>query len=264
MIVRRDTHLAVSSALALIAFCGLCAAPAPTEFQEREGLRLLFIGNSLTFGNNLPGLVERLLRQAGVEVGKVDSVAFPNFGLQDHWERGPARARIRERRWDVVVLQQGPSATEGRPSLLEYSERFAAEIRTSGASPAMYMVWPAASRSFDFDGVSESYRMAAERVNGLLFPVGEAWRAAWRREPGLPLYGPDSFHPSPIGSYLGALVLFEQIASVEATARSAEDLKPPDGLEISPQMDIVLKDAAREANARFRRVGPPPGRNHRR
>ena len=54
-------------------------------------------------------------------------------------------------------MQQGPSATEGRPSLLEYAEFFADEIRAVGAEPALYMVWPSQARSFDFEGVSDSY-----------------------------------------------------------------------------------------------------------
>jgi len=154
------------------------------------------------------------------------------------------------------VLQQGPSATEGRPSLLEYSDLFAQDIRAVGARPALYMVWPEEARSFDFAGVSESYRLAAEAVDGLLFPAGEAWLEAWRRDPTLELYGPDRFHPSPAGSYLAALVMFEQL-----TGRSPRGLPstvvtaPPNGLEIriDPGAATVLQAAAEEANRRFAR-----------
>ena len=50
-----------------------------------------------------------------------------------------------------------------------------------------------------------------KRSTGLLLPAGDAWRAAWAVDPGLPLYGPDGFHPSPMGTYLSALVIYEQI-----------------------------------------------------
>ena len=75
----------------------------------------------------------------------------------------------------------------------------------------MLAVWPSAARRGDFDRVAESYRGAADLIGGDLFPVGEAWRAAWARDPALPLYGPDGFHPSPLGSYLAALVIFEAL-----------------------------------------------------
>jgi hypothetical protein len=59
--------------------------------------------------------------------------------------------------------------------------------------------------------VSQSYAAAAKNVKGLLLPAGEAWRAAWATDAALPLYGPDGFHPSPMGTYLAALVIYEQI-----------------------------------------------------
>lgn len=256
--MKRTLGLASSAIIALLFWT--CCGNTPVENDDDgEGLRLLFIGNSLTYTNNLPGLLRNMLRQAGVDVGRMESVALPNYGLQDHWVQGPARRGIADDAWDIVVLQQGPSATEGRPSLLEYSERFADEIEAVGGRPALYMVWPASARAFDFDGVSYSYRTAAENVDGLLFPAGEAWQAAWRREPTLALYGPDGFHPSLLGTYLAALVMFEQL-----TGRDLHDLPPvipsTDGdVTITPERARVLQDAAMEANAAFARGAFPDG-----
>ena len=85
-------------------------------------------------------------------------------------------------------MQQGPSASvEGRALLIDYSRRFAKLIRKAGARPALYMVWPSTSRPGDFDGVSYSYRRAAKEAQGMIFPAGEAWRAAWRRDKKLAL-----------------------------------------------------------------------------
>ena len=110
-------------------------------------------------------------------------------------------------------MQQGPSATEGRASLLEYSSLFAEKARDAGARVGLYMVWPANARRYDFEGVSESYAMAADSARGLLFPVGDAWREAWCRDPDITLYGPDAFHPSPAASYLAALVIYGRLTS---------------------------------------------------
>ena len=54
-------------------------------------LSILFVGNSLTYTNDLPGMLERMLEAYG-DVGEVhvESVAFPNFGLPDHWAEGSA------------------------------------------------------------------------------------------------------------------------------------------------------------------------------
>jgi hypothetical protein len=41
-------------------------------------------------------------------------------------------------------MQQGPSATEGRPSLIEYSVRLADPIRAAGATPGQRTIRPGA------------------------------------------------------------------------------------------------------------------------
>jgi hypothetical protein len=239
---------------ALLSVLITCGGSSVTSEPDPPGLRVLFIGNSLTYTNAMPEMVQWMLERAEVAVGRVESVAFPDVGLQDHWVSGPARERIAEGHFDVVVLQQGPSATEGRPSLLEFSQRFADEIRAAGGQPALYMVWPSVARFFDFDGVSDSYRTAAQQTSALLFPAGEAWRAAWRRDSTLALYGPDEFHPSVLGSYLAALVIFEQLAHTSPTTLPA--LVPQSGgpTSIAAEVALLLQEAAAEANAQFART----------
>ena len=197
-------------------------------------------------------MVRHLLVSHG-DVGTVhvEAEAYPNFGLQDHWIQGRARERIAAGGWDVVIVQQGPSATEGRPSLIEYSARFADEVAAVGGRLAVYMVWPSVSRSFDFEGVSESHRLAADGAGALLLPAGEAWRAAWSRDPDLDLYGPDGFHPSPVGTFLAALVIFEQLSGVDP--RTLPDgLITPEGTSALPDgTSAVLHEAAAEANRVF-------------
>ena len=182
---------------------------------QPQPLRILFIGNSLTYANDLPALVCGLARSAGRQA-VCESVAKPDYSLEDHWNGRDARAAI-ARGWDVVVLQQGPSALpESRRLLIAYAKRFAAEIRKAGARPALYMVWPSQTRRGDFPGVSQSYAAAAKAVDGLLLPVGDAWRAAWLADATLPLYASDGLHPSASGTYLAALVIYAQLFGAPA------------------------------------------------
>ena len=182
---------------------------------QPQPLRILFIGNSLTYANDLPALVCGLARSAGRQA-VCESVAKPDYSLEDHWNERDARAAI-ARGWDVVVLQQGPSALpESRRLLIAYAKRFAAEIRKAGARPALYMVWPSQARRGDFPGVSQSYAAAAKEVDGLLLPVGDAWRAAWLADATLPLYASDGLHPSASGTYLAALVIYAQLFGAPA------------------------------------------------
>ncbi|MEJ2203195.1 MAG: SGNH/GDSL hydrolase family protein [Gemmatimonadota bacterium] len=228
-----------------------CGCGSPTG-PEPEDLGILFIGNSLTYVNDLPGMVEALFDMGGAGEIFVASQTQPNYGLPDHWVAG-ARDRIADSPWDVVVLQQGPSATEGRPYLLEYSRLFAEDIRAVGGTPALYMVWPSMSRFFDFDGVSDSYQTAAVEANGLLFPAGEAWRIAWEADPSLELYGSDGFHPSPLGTYLAALVIYQQLSGLDPTDLPPRIESGAGSLDLDPDVALLLQGAAAEANARFAR-----------
>ncbi len=207
MTTRRTRKALWLAAPLLLANCS--TSPAQTT-ADSPGPRVLMVGNSLTYFNDLPGMLDELLSVVGAP-GRIASITGPNMGLEDHWLRGEVFDSLRSSGWDVVIMQQGPSATEGRPSLLQFSEMFADSIRRYGAEPGLYMVWPAETRSFDFPGVIDSYRMAADLVGGILFPVGEAWTALSRADPEIGLYGPDRFHPSPTASYLAAVIMMQQL-----------------------------------------------------
>ena len=204
----------------------LTGAPAGTAAGPQAEQRILFIGNSLTYWNELPAMVQTLAKSGKVRV-TVDMIAFPDVSLEDHWQRGEALRAIRRGGWSLVVLQQGPSAmAESQKLLREYVGKFDSEIKAVKAKTALYMVWPSRARSQDFDGVSASYTAAARDVGGLLFPVGDAWREAWKRDPALALYSPDGLHPSREGTYLAALVIVARALDVSPVGLPAEGIAP--------------------------------------
>jgi hypothetical protein len=249
--IRRRQLLGVSPALAfLLLIFSLCSVRGLDSGASAKGLRVLFVGNSLTYYNHLPSIIEALADASGQKRFQFRMIAFPNFSLEDHWQQGEALRSIRQGGWDAVVLQQGPSASsEGREVLLEYARRFSEEIHRVGAKPALYMVWPATARSQDFDGVAESYRRAATISKGLLFPVGEAWRAALRRDPKLELYSPDGLHPTAAGSYLAALVIYQQLYERSPIGLPFRlDVRSGNDLELTAEQSRVMQEAAVEAN----------------
>lgn len=178
--------------------------------QSREKLRVLFIGNSLTYSNDLPSIVASIAKATKQRQFEYKTVALPDYSLEDHWNTSDARKEISKSRWDFVVLQQGPSSLpESRVLLREYVKKFAEEIKRAAAKPAIFMVWPSFARRGDFDRVIESHQLAATDVDGILLPVGAAWRAALSKN--LQIYSPDNFHPSELGSYLAAWVIFSRL-----------------------------------------------------
>jgi hypothetical protein len=235
---------------------GADTAAGPTPVT-REGRPILFIGNSLTYFNDLPLIVEALADSvAGLTPAQrlaPAMAAFPNYALEDHWADGTAVRALEKQKWNVVVLQQGSSALEeSRVNLREWTKKFDEKIRAAGARTAMYAVWPLATRQFDFDRVNESYTLAATDVNGMLFPVGEAWRAAWRRDPNLAFYGPDGLHPTVRGSYIGALVISAMLLDRSPVGMPAKlSLRTGTVITIPAAEASLLQEAAAEAITKF-------------
>ena len=240
------------AALAAVACALGPSEPNATVAQDGPGRRVLFVGNSLTYVNDLPLVVRALSRAAGADSAmRVGMVANPDYSLEDHWARGDAARTIAAATWDVVVLQQGPSALESsRVLLLDYTRRFATVARAAHATPALYAVWPTSDRPQDFARSAESYRLAADSVQGILFPVGEAWQAAWRRDATLPLYASDGQHPSPYGTYLAGLVIAARLTGRSPLGMPASLALDGGGrLEIPAAVASTLQAAAAEALA---------------
>jgi hypothetical protein len=232
--VRRALVLPFIAILLLLAVGGAAAR------GDAQPLRVLFVGNSLTAVNDLPAVVASL----GHGTIAYRTVAPGGVSLEDHWTLTGARDALDDGQWDYVVLQQGPSTLpESADNLKEWSVRWADAIRDRGATPALYEVWPdsAVGVRWSFPRIVYSYRQAAKAAHAAFLPAGEAWQAAWRRNPRLGLYGPDGFHPSRLGTTLAALVIYSRLTSTPP-ARVA--------LPYPAKTAKLLRAAAAEALAR--------------
>jgi hypothetical protein len=76
-------------------------AKAPVQYPER----ILFIGNSYTFNNDLPHTLQEIVRSAGLPVPKVKSNYLFGKRLIDHVGSRVSMRLIDQGNWDVVVLQ---------------------------------------------------------------------------------------------------------------------------------------------------------------
>jgi hypothetical protein len=219
--------------------CSLGPGDEPVRADPVADLNLLFIGNSLTYSNDLPGLVAALGDSTGLTIA-VRSHTLPDYALEDHWNDGLALRSIEGGGWDFVILQQGPSSLDAsRANLIDLATRFGARIRAAGAAPGLYAVWPEQARFGVFDRVTESYRQAAVAAGGVLLPCGEAWRAAWRHDSTLALYSADGLHPSALGSYAAALVIYRRV-----TGRSVVGLPARVRLASGATVDVPAATAA--------------------
>ena len=179
--------------------------------QARNSYKILYVGNSLTYVNDLPALINELASMDSVNIS-YKTFLYPDYSLEDHWKEGKVEEEIENGKYDFVVMQQGPSAAaESQVLLLDYVRRFAEVGKKVNTWSALYMVWPSKARSFDLENVIKSYSNAAKATSSILCPAGLAWKIAWESNDALNLYGPDNFHPSVKGSVLAALTLYASL-----------------------------------------------------
>jgi hypothetical protein len=222
-------------------------APGPAG-----GYHVLFIGNSLTSSNDLPGTVAHLAAAVNDTI-VVESVNRANFAIIDHVHGlSDAVSVVRRGGWDYVVLQQGPTSQQiGRDTLILASRLLEPDVRAQGGRIAELMAWPAEPDRIVFDGVLQSCLDAARAVDGICFPAGEAWRAAWAADPTLPLYGPDGYHPSPLGTYLAALVVYESITGHDSRELPQVPVVAGQPLEVAGATVLLLQRVSHETVLRI-------------
>ena len=208
----------VASLLAALAWSALLVAEAPPAAQA---LRLLFIGNSYTYVNNLPEVFAKLAEAGHHEVETV-MVAPGGWRLQDHWDKGEASKVLHGGRWDYVVLQEqsllGTSLLlDGKPRVKNdevfrpWADRWAAEISKAGARPVFYLTWARKATPEDQSVLTDAYMRAAKANEALVAPVGVAWAAVRQQHPSIDLFYTDGSHPSAAGTYLAACTFYATI-----------------------------------------------------
>jgi hypothetical protein len=198
-----------------ILYLGISAySERQTDFNGRSSIadfNILFIGNSLTYTNNLPKLVKNSAKLKGIII-KTKMIALPNYAIMDHWDEGKVQQLITSKHYDFVIIQQGPSSqAEGRKMLIEYGKKYSALCKNNNAKLSYFMVWPSLTYYHTFTGVINNYRDAAKINDAILCPVGEVWKENFDSTNNFDYYGGDGFHPSIKGSEVAADVIVEKL-----------------------------------------------------
>ena len=172
---------------------------------------ILFVGNSLTYYNQLPTLVEKAAAQQGFSI-TTEMIAKPNYAIIDHLNDGEVQKLLAAQEFDYVIVQQGPSSqAEGREMLINDGQKLKQLCDKNGAELCFFMVWPSLNYYSSFSGVIKSHQMAAVSNDAILIPVGEIWKKHFDETKDYSYYGPDGFHPSLKGSKVAADVIIETL-----------------------------------------------------
>jgi hypothetical protein len=225
----------------VLLLCVLAAGPSVAA-----PVRVLFIGNELIDAPAIPRRLADLAKAMGKDV-EIEAAAFDSYTLYDHL-RDDRTLALLDKRWNVVVLQQGPSAgPDERAQLIDSAKRFTERIRAQGATPALFMAWPPSDRLRDFPAAIESYRAAAEATGATLLPVAEAWLRLLSQDKRAALHSGRA-NASSLGGDLAVLTVW--FGLFPAGPREFDDAyvaKIARALDIDPSRRELYLDAATRA-----------------
>ncbi len=205
----------------------LCLALGWSLFAQTEPkaaakpIRVLFIGNSYTYFNNLPKLIESIAESQKDGPRIETSVSLKGgMSLKWHWENGKAVEAVRRGGWDFVVLQEHsllgkavPSGSEpkvdGPDAYFEFAQKFDAEIKNVGAKTILYATWARDGFLELQRRLDDAFTRLAQKIDASIVPAGLAWTVSRIEAPSIKLHMPDRSHPTMAGSYLNALIFYQ-------------------------------------------------------
>ncbi len=184
---------------------------------------VLFIGNSYTYVNDLPGTFVKLACSGGHKVA-ADMAANGGWTLEQHAASADTLGKLQGQKWDFVILQEQseiPAMQASRlQSMYPAARQLVAKIRQDGAKPIFFLTWG------HQDGLPDNglpdYTAMQNQLNAGYYgignelgvpvaPVGRAWQVGRFQTNPPDLWQSDGSHPTELGTYLAASVFYAEI-----------------------------------------------------
>ncbi len=215
-------------------------------------MKILFIGNSHTYYNDLPRIVRDLLASVGRRADVVMETEGGK-GLIYHCPRKDALFNIRYGGYDAVVMQDKATNFNAEEFAQGLDTLVADALSQTDARRILYMPWANQGMPEQQAPMTAAYVAAAEKHDCILAPVGEVWHALLRETPELELYRPDGNHALPLGSYLASCVLFYAITGRQRPIQPGDDDALIARLALDPETCRRIHRAAAKGVREFAR-----------
>ena len=182
----------------------------PAEPAHVADLKVLFIGNSHTYVNDMPALFAEAARRDNF---RCDVVMCTGSGwhLSQHVKEPDTKFNILHGHYDYVVLQEYTHPFGPEQSMHEAVAKINEWIRAADSTPVMYMTWAKKGHPEQQAELTNAYTSCAKEINALLAPVGVEWWKLLAENPSLDLYRSDGEHASLNGSTLAATIIWKTI-----------------------------------------------------
>ncbi len=176
--VRRAIGLSAGAVLLLAAGCSGAAGPTcGSGAGAGSCTRVLFLGNSFTYVNDLPSTFAQLAQSGGRPV-QVDMVANGGETLAQHAASSDDLGKIASQSWTYVVLQEQsdtPATSGGRSYMYPAAQTLAGRAEAVGAVPLLFMTW--AHQNGEPDAGEPTYESMQQQVDASYIEVAQKFCA---------------------------------------------------------------------------------------
>ncbi len=223
--------------------CSLPISPgtdttSSTATSTSTSASVLYIGNSYTYVNDLPGLVENMASTVKVTID-TDEATAGGANFEYHASNSETIAKINSRAWDFVVLQNQSQTPSRKPEDVEAESLPNAQtlvnlIKANNTSTKViwFQTWgrengDSGNASYyplvgTFDGHTQAlvdgYNIYQANAGGTVARIGEVWKSVVHDEnipfPVSDLWGVDGSHPDKAGTYLAGLTLIATMFNI--------------------------------------------------
>ena len=190
--------------------------------NNKKPLDVLLVGNSSIYYNNMPKMLEHIARENGQEL-RTKLIAFGGYTLRDHLNEGLVEKTLDSRSWDFVILNEqstlGENYVVNGIRRVKESESFYMAVREfysiiekRGAKTVILSLYPR-KNALVIDGkiLDYSYMKIAKELGMVVAPVSQTWTDILKAKNNWKLYRDDNLHPTPLGSFITANVIFSTI-----------------------------------------------------
>jgi hypothetical protein len=206
--------------------------------KKWSSINMLFVGNSFTQRNNLPGLLAELAAARELSV-KHELISAGGASLRTHWNAGRAAEAIATGGYDYVVLQeQSTLPVKNALRMAENVRLFDEAIKRAGSRTVLYMTWARQHAPQSQQVIADAYLNIGQELEAIVVPVGLVWQSFLEKHNHPLLYDRDQSHPTLAGSYLAACVFLAVLLEANPVGIDSG----PKGLD--QQAMAVLQDAA--------------------
>lgn len=181
--------------------------------MKKDIIRVLFIGNSHTFYNDMPYVLS-VFSEKTQNCPKIEATMIAHGGksLGEHKTEPEVRFNILYGNYHYIVLQQVTHPfTGGEKCLIDDGKEINEFITCTNATPIAYMTWAEKDEPNNQKALIDGYTKLSREIHGKLCPVGEIWQLFIKKYHEIELYDSDREHANKNGSYLIACTFYYEI-----------------------------------------------------